>query len=397
MKYVLLIMDGATDLPLPELDGRTPLEVAKTPNLDALAERGRVGACLTVPETLYVGSDVANMAIFGYDPEKHYTGRGPIEAASLKIPLNERDVVYRCNLVSTDGETMVDYSGGHVSTDEARVLITYLEEKLGGRKYSFYPGIQYRHLMVWRDGVPDQETTPPHDIMGKPLADYLPTGEKDDVLRQLMWDSLELLDGHEINRVRREEGKLPANMIWLWGQGFAPRLESFAAKFGLPGAVVAAVDLIRGIGYLAGLQVLDVPGATGYLDTNYRGKAEAALQALQALDLVIVHVEAPDEAGHQGNLDAKIEAIQRIDSDIVGPLREGLAPLEEGWRFMALPDHATPISLRTHSRGPVPFLLYDSRVNATGPRLPYDERGLAETRFHIERGEELLPLLLEKR
>jgi 2,3-bisphosphoglycerate-independent phosphoglycerate mutase len=395
MKYVLLVTDGATDFPIPELDGRTPLEVAKTPNLDRLAEQGRIGSCLTVPDNLYVGSDVANMAIFGYNPETYYSGRAPIEAASLRVPLNERDVVYRCNLISTDGETMMDFSGGHITTDEARVLIEFLGEKLGGRQFSFYPGISYRHLMVWRDGNPGQKTTPPHDIMGKPLAEYLPTGDKEEILRRMMWDSHELLEGHEINRIRREEGHLPANMIWLWGQGFASRLESFAAKFGKPGAVIAAVDLIRGIGQLAGMQVLDVPGITGYLDTNYKGKGSAAVEILQQLDVVIIHVEAPDEAGHNGDLDGKIEAIQRIDADVVGTLREGLSAMKEDWRFMALPDHATPVSLRTHARGPVPFLLYDSRETPSGPRLPFDERGLKETQFHIERGEELMPLLLE--
>ncbi len=395
MKYVLLIPDGASDLPHSDLDGRTPLEVARTPNFDALAQRGRIGSCLTVPDSLPVGSDVANMALFGYDPVKYYTGRGPIEAASMRVPLNDHDVVYRCNLVSSDGEIMVDYSGGHVTTEEARVLIETLEARLGGRRFTFYPGMSYRHLMVWRDGEPGQKTTPPHDIMGEPLAPHLPTGEKDEVLRQLIWDSLELLDGHEVNRRRRAEGHPPANMIWLWGQGFAPKLEPFSTLYGLPGAVVAAVDLIRGIGHLAGLDVLDVPGATGYLDTNYQGKGEAALAALDRLDFVFIHVEAPDEAGHQGDADAKIAAIERIDADIVGPLRAALDAREGGWRFLALPDHATPLALRTHHRGPVPFLLYDSRQALGGPRLPFDERGLAETRFHVERGEEMVPLLLD--
>ncbi|MBW3625135.1 MAG: 2,3-bisphosphoglycerate-independent phosphoglycerate mutase, partial [Armatimonadetes bacterium] len=302
---------------------------------------------------------------------------------------------YRCNLITTDGETMVDYSAGHVTTDEARTLIEHLSEKLGGRKYSFYPGISYRHLMVWRDGNPEQKTTPPHDIMGQPLSTYLPTGEKEEVLRSLMWDAHELLEGHEINRIRREEGKNPANMIWLWGQGFAPKLESFAVKYGRTGAVIAAVDLIRGIGHLAGLKVLDVPGITGYLDTNYKGKGDAAVEALNAYDLVIVHVEAPDEAGHLGDVEEKIKAIERIDSDVVGTILEGMKNIEDDWRFMALPDHATPVSLRTHARGPVPFLLYDSRTTPSGPRLPFDERGLQETRFQIERGEELIPLLLQ--
>jgi 2,3-bisphosphoglycerate-independent phosphoglycerate mutase len=292
---------------------------------------------------------------------------------------------------------MVDYSAGHVTTEEARTLIEFLGEKLGGRKYSFYPGISYRHLMVWRDGNPEQKTTPPHDIMGQPLSTYLPAGEKEEVLRGLMWDAHELLEGHEINRVRREEGHPPANMIWLWGQGFAPRLESFASKYGRTGAVIAAVDLIRGIGHLAGLTVLDVPGITGYLDTNYRNKGEYAARALEEYDVVIVHVEAPDEAGHIGDVEEKIKAIERIDADVVAPIVSGLEKIEDDWRFMALPDHATPVSLKTHARGPVPFLLTDSRKTPSGPHLPFDERGLQETRFHVDRGEELMPLLLENR
>jgi 2,3-bisphosphoglycerate-independent phosphoglycerate mutase len=395
MKYVLFVTDGATDYPIDDLGGKTPLQAARTPHLDWLAENGRIGSCLTVQDHLYVGSDIANMAIFGYDPDLFYTGRGPIEAASLRIPLNERDVTYRCNLISTDGETMLDYSGGHISTEEARVLIEFVGEKLGGTQYSFYPGISYRHLMVWRDGNPEQKTTPPHDILNQPLEPYLPQGEKEETLQRLMWDSHELLEGHEINRIRREEGKKPANMIWLWGQGFAPRLESFAVKFGRPGAVIAAVDLIRGIGFLAGLEVIDVPGATGYLDTNYRGKADATVEALKRLDVAILHIEAPDEAGHNGDYEAKIEAIERIDSEVVATLREGMKEIGDDWRMAVLPDHATPVSLRTHARGPVPFLLYDSRGRASGPRLPFDERGLQETKFHLERGEDLMPLLLE--
>lgn len=395
MKYLILVIDGATDYPLDELEGRTPLQVARKPNLDWYAERGQIGTVNTVPEHLPIGSDVANMAIFGYDPARYYTGRGPIEAASMEIPVEEKDAIFRCNLIATDGEKLLDYSAGHISTEEARVLLQLLEEKLGGKRFHFYPGIQYRHIFVWREGPIDQKTTPPHDIQGEPIEPHLPEGEGDQILRQMMWNSLEILDNHEINRRRRDEGKLPANMIWLWGQGYMPHLPPFSLKTGLTGAVIAAVDLIKGIGRLAGLKVIEVPGATGYIDTNYEGKAQSALEALTTMDFAYIHVEAADEAGHAGDIEMKIEAIERIDRRLVGPLRMGLETFKEGYRLLILPDHATPIPLRTHDRGPVPFLLYDSTKTPSGPRLPFDERALEEAKLQIEEGHSLLNLLLK--
>lgn len=401
MKYILLIPDGASDQPLPDLDGRTPLQVAKMPELAWYVERGRVGALHTIPEGFPPGSDVGNMSLFGYDPRKYYTGRGPIEAAAMGIPLNPRDVVFRCNLVSTDGERMLDYSAGHIPTADARVLIETVGSKLGGRQFTFYPGVSYRHLMVWRDGTAEQATTPPHDILDQPLEPSLPSGEGEDTLRRLMWDSVEILSDHEINRRRRDEGKPPANMIWLWGQGRAASYPLFSVRYGITGAVVSAVDLVRGIGTLAGLEILQVPGITGYLDTNFRGKAEYALEALQRHDLVVIHVEAPDEAGHKGDIDAKVEALQRIDKDVVGVLREGLHKPGTGaaimdYRLLVTPDHPTPIALRTHVAEPVPFLIYDSREEASGPRLPYDERALEETKLRIDEGYRVMDLLLER-
>jgi 2,3-bisphosphoglycerate-independent phosphoglycerate mutase len=394
MKYVVVIPDGASDHPLEELDGRTPLQVARTPNLDTLAERGVVGVAHTIPEGMPPGSDIGNLSVFGYDPAKHYTGRGPIEAASMGVPLNERDVVYRCNLVSSDGERLLDYSAGHIGTEDARALIEHLASRLGARRFTFYPGISYRHLMVWRDGKADLRCVPPHDIMGQPIKENLPVGSGDEVLSSIIWDSLEILDQHEINRRRRSEGLSPANMIWLWGQGLPPRLPSFALLHGVVGAIIAAVDLVRGIGKLAGLQVIDVPGATGYLDTNYRGKGEAALAALQTLDLAIVHIEAPDEAGHKGDIDAKIDAIQKIDDLVIGTLLEGLEPLEGGFRMLVMPDHPTPVLLRTHTSEPVPFLLYDSTSPRSGPALPFDERALEESKLRVEEGHRVISLLL---
>jgi 2,3-bisphosphoglycerate-independent phosphoglycerate mutase len=394
MKYVVLIPDGATDHPLDELDGQTPLQVAKTPNLDALASKGIVGVAHTIPEGMPPGSDVGNLSVFGYDPRQYYTGRGPIEAASMGVPLNPRDVVYRCNLVSTDGEVLLDYSAGHISSEEGRVLIEHLAEEMGSRRFSFYPGVSYRHLLVWRDGTPEQRCVPPHDIVGKPFEPHLPEGDGEEVLRSLIWDSLEILDEHDINKRRRDEGLLPANMIWPWGQGFALSLPSFFLQNGVTGAVIAAVDLVRGIGKLAGFKVVDVPGATGYLDTNYRGKAEAALNSLEEVDLALIHVEAPDEAGHLGDIEAKIEAIERIDHLVVGTLREGLSKFEGGYRILVMPDHPTPIDCRTHCAEPVPFVIYDSTNERSGPSIPFDERALEESKLIVEDGWKVMGLLL---
>jgi len=393
IKYILLVPDGMADRPLDELEGKTPMQVARKPNMDYLAANGKVGAVYTIPPGMDPGSDVAAMSLLGYDPRKYYAGRAPIEAAAMQIALDAKDVAFRCNLVSSDGETMVDYSGGHVSTEEARELITLVNEKLGTTKISFYPGVSYRHIMVWRGGSPDVKTTPPHDIIGKPIRDYLPEGDGEQLLRGLVFDSLELLDSHPINQRRRGEGKPPANMIWLWGQGFSLNLPSFFGKTGLTGAVIAGVDLVRGLGMAAGLKAPKVPGATGYLDTNYEGKADYALDALREVDFVLVHVEAPDEAGHNGDIDAKIEAIESVDKRVLGRLLDGLKGVER-FRILVVPDHVTPISIRTHASDPVPFALFSS-FEPGETNLPFDERAVPETKVRVEEGFRLIELLLK--
>jgi len=399
IKYILLVPDGMADRPLDELSGKTPMQVARKPNMDYLAANGCVGMVRTIPPGMDPGSDVAAMSLLGYDPRKYYTGRAPIEAAAMRIPLDARDVAFRCNLVSSDGETMIDYSGGHVSTEEARELIALVNEKLGSSKISFYPGVSYRHIMVWRGGSPDVKTTPPHNITGKPIEGCLPEGDNEQLLRGLMFDSLELLDNHPINRRRRDAGKSPANMIWLWGQGFSLNLPNFFARTGLTGAVIAAVDLVKGLGMAAGIEAPSVPGATGYLDTNYEGKAACALDALRERDFVLIHIEAPDEAGHNGDIDAKIEAIESVDKRVLGRLLEGLKDVER-FRIMVVPDHVTPISIRTHAEDPVPFALFSS-FEPAGVHLrqsfgePFDERAVPETKLRVEEGFRLIDLLLK--
>jgi 2,3-bisphosphoglycerate-independent phosphoglycerate mutase len=395
LKYILLVPDGAADDPIPDLDGRTPMQAARTPNLDKLANKGKVGSVLTVPDGMYPGSDVANMSLLGYPPAKHYTGRGPIEAAAMQVPLDDKDVAYRCSLVSTDGETLIDYSAGHVTTEEARVLMELVQQKFGSRRFTFFPGVQYRHILRWTDGELNVKTTPPHDIQGKPLQTYLPQGDGEETLRSLIFDSLELLDGHDINRRRRDEGKNPANTLWPWGQGRPTVLPSFFKTRGLSGAVITAVDLLRGLGRCAGMKIVDVPGATGYIDTNYRGKADYTLNTLDSgIDFLFLHIESPDESGHEGNLDHKLRSIEDIDRLVVGPLLDGFKERGEPFRLMVVPDHATPIALKTHRSGPVPFLLYDSQDEQRSS-LPYDERALDETRLIVEEGHRLIELLLK--
>jgi 2,3-bisphosphoglycerate-independent phosphoglycerate mutase len=394
VKYIILVPDGAADDPLPELDGKTPLEAARTPYLDQLAKAGRVGSVLTVPEGMYPGSDVANMALMGYEPARYYTGRGPLEAAALRVPLGERDVAYRCSLVTSDGTTLLDYSAGHIATEEARVLMALVQEKLGSRRFTFFPGVSYRHILRWTDGELHVRTTPPHDIQGQPIEPHLPAGDGESALRGLIYDSLDLLDAHPINRRRRDEGQAPGNLLWPWGQGLAPSLPDFFRTRGLSGAVVTAVDLVRGLGRCAGLRIVDVPGATGYIDTNYVGKAQYGLAALDAgADFLYLHVESPDESGHEGNIDHKIQSLEDIDTFVVGTLLDGFQERKQPFRLLVVPDHATPIALRTHRPGPVPFLLHDSRRDENG-WLPFDERALEDTRLSVEEGHRLIDLLL---
>ena len=392
MKYIMLVPDGMADLPMAELDGQTPMQAARTPNFDILAEKSLVGSVLTVPDGMYPGSDVANMDLLGYDPRRYYTGRGPIEAIAMGVPLDVGDVAYRCSLVTTDGTNLLDNSAGHITTEEARPLIELIDKKLGGAKRRFYPGIQYRHIMAEQGGSVDLKTIPPHDFVGKPLAGYWPEGAGAERLRQLMYDSLELLSDHPINVKRREEGKNPANMIWLWGQGYAPSLPNFLQTFGKKGGVITAVDVVRGLARATGLRVIDVPGATGYIDTDYVAKANYALTALDTLDFIYIHVESPDESGHEGSIDHKLQAIEDTDRKLLGTLREGMVG-RDNYRLVIVPDHKTPISLRTHEAGPVPFLLYDSTKPHTASHFPFDERAVEEATTQVEDGTRLIQML----
>jgi 2,3-bisphosphoglycerate-independent phosphoglycerate mutase len=389
-KYLIIIPDGAADLPLDDLGGRTPLEAARTPNLDAIAREGQVGLVQTIPEQVASpGSDVALLSILGYDPLLYYTGRSPLEAASMGVSLEKEDVAFRCNLVSSNGEKLINYSGGEISTEEARPLIELINQQLGNSRRHFFPGISYRHLMVWRDGPVDLKTIPPHDIQGQPLAPNLPQGEGADTLKSLIFDSLEILDHHEINKRRRDQGKPPANMIWLWGQGKAPSLPSFSVRWGVAGAVIAAVDLVRGVAKYAGLTAPAVAGATGGLDTDFAAKGKAGIEALQKADFVLVHVEAPDEAGHNGDLEKKIWAIEQIDAKVVGPLYQHMA--KSRGRMLILPDHRTPVSIKTHSRHPVPFVLWPGEGKAGA----FSEAEAGATGLRVEEGHRLIEMLFE--
>ena len=378
MKYVVIIGDGMADRPVEVLDGKTPLQKAAIPNMDRLVQQGTIGKIRTVPEGFHAGSDIANLNILGYEPQKFYSGRAPLEAASIGIGLREDDVAYRCNLVTLKYNkdktraVMDDYSSGHISTGEATELMNEINSEIGSAEIRFYPGVSYRHIMVWSSGATDIECTPPHDITGKDIADYLPVGEREDMLRDIMMKASGILEGHPVNRERMKKGNKPANSIWFWGQGKKLNIPTFREKYSLEGALVSAVDLMRGLGINAGFEILQVPGITGYLDTNYIGKAEAALDALKQKDIVYIHVEAPDEAGHSGKVADKIQAIEDFDRLVVGTVLEGLKSFDE-YRVLILPDHATPISIKTHSEEPVPFVIFDSRNRRENKGIGFDE------------------------
>jgi 2,3-bisphosphoglycerate-independent phosphoglycerate mutase len=399
MKYIVLLGDGMSDEAVNDLNGKTPLQAAKTPNMDAMARRGRIGLARTVPKGLPPGSDVANLSVFGYDPRTCYTGRSPLEAASMGVHLGPDDVAFRVNLVNlqpTKGTlVMNDYSAGHISTEEGRELIEAIQQQIGGDEFQFYPGVGYRHLMVWRNGRSGMTATPPHDISGLSILDYLPKGDGADQLINLMNSSQMILNNHPQYRRRLEANKVPANSIWLWGHGKAPRMESFKEKFGLTGAVISAVDLINGIGIGAGLDVVRVKGATGYIDTNYEGKVQAALEALETHDYVYLHVEAPDEASHSGNLAHKLQAIEDFDARVVGPIMEGIRRFGS-YRILCTPDHPTPIKLRTHTGEPVPFILYDGGESENDTVTGYDEESAQAAGLVMEEGYRLMELLLER-
>jgi len=398
MKYVILIGDGMGDYPLPDLGGKTPLEAAATPNMDALARQGELGLARTIPIGMEPGSDIANLAIMGYDPARYHTGRAPLEAAALGVKLAPEEVAFRCNLVTIRAEPgglfMEDYAAGHITSEEAKELIQALEDALGQDGRHFYPGVSYRHLLVWSQGDAAWKTYPPHDHSGQEVGRLMQNEGPVAPLWGLIRASWPILQEHDLNRRRRAAGKRPANSIWLWGQGRPPALPTVQERFGLSGAVICAVDLIRGIGLYAGLTSITVPGATGYLDTNYEGKVEAALTALKEKDLAFIHVEAPDEAGHKGELQLKIQAIEDFDARVVGPLLRGLKQLGDH-RVLLMCDHLTPIAVKTHTPEPVPFVLFDSRHAGETPR-PYSEAAAQASGLLLEQGAELLSRLISR-
>ncbi|MHC4983547.1 MAG: cofactor-independent phosphoglycerate mutase [Planctomycetota bacterium] len=395
MKYAVVIPDGAADLPLEELDGKTPLAAAQKPNMDWIATNGKCGTVCNIPERMPCGSDVAMLSVLGYDPKQYYTGRAPLEAAARGIQIADDELAFRCNFVTIAEGIMEDYSAGHISTEEAQALIAELNSELASDQFTFHAGVSYRHLMTFK-GDCSATTTPPHDILGKKVAPHMPKGKGSQDLRNLMEKSQKLLADHEVNVVRRDLGENAATSIWLWGQGKMPQLPSFAERFGIRGAVITAVDLVRGIAKLIGWELIEVPGATGYVDTNYAGKGAAAVEALDRFDLVVVHVEAPDEAGHNAEPDAKVKAIEQIDRHVVGPLLERLKTEGDEWRILVLPDHPTPCAVRTHTADAVPLAMAGKDV-ASVLHGPLTEETAAQSDLHIDSGCELMEYFLKIR
>ena len=412
MKYVVVLGDGMADRPVPELGGRTPLQVARKPNIDSLARRGEVGLARTVPESMPPASDVANLAVMGYDPALYYTGRSPLEAISMGLRLAPDDVAYRCNLVTLEGagayedRIMLDYCGGEISTEEGRELMAEVDRHMGRGSMSskggsadgpsFHGGISYRHCMIWKGGPERCGLTPPHDIPLMKIGDYLPRGEANRPLLELMRESNAFLEGHPVNRARIGKGLRPANSIWLWGEGRRPAIPSFRGKFGVEGAMISAVDLLKGLAICVGMRSVDVEGATGDIHTNFAGKADAALRELDlGADVVYVHVEAPDECGHRHEVQNKVRSIELIDELVVGRIVAGLEARGGTYRMLVTPDHPTPLAIRTHSRDPVPFVLFDSSAPRGSDLDGYDEYEAAKTGIFVEHGHELMGRLLK--
>jgi 2,3-bisphosphoglycerate-independent phosphoglycerate mutase len=374
-------------------DGKTILQAAEIQNTDKISINGKQGIVQTIPPDMPPGSDVAQMSLLGYDPLQYYSGRAPIEAAAQDIKLAPDDWVFRCNLVTIADGKMADHSAGHISTDEAAKLIYELENTLADEHLHFYAGVSYRHLCVISGEKFDVQTQPPHDIIGRKVSKNLPHGKNADRLNDIMARSQHLFADHDINRVRRDLGENPVSSVWLWGEGQKARLKSFRKRFGLKGAAITAVDLVRGLAKLIGFDVIDVPGATGFFDTNYTGKADAALEALQNYDLVFVHVEAPDEAGHSGNAELKKRAVEMIDKHIVGPVYDALQKYES-WRILVMPDHPTPIETRAHTDDPVPFAMDGTGINGILHK-PFCEDNAYQSGFRVENGFEMMEYFLK--
>ena len=401
MKYVVILGDGMADYPDKNLNGKTPLEVANKPYIDGLARVSEAGLCSTIPQGMKPGSDVANLSVLGYDPAKCYSGRSPLEAASIGIELKDTDVTARANLVTLSDEevyedkTMIDYSAGEITTAEAKVLIDYLAEKLNGDGYSLYSGVSYRHCLVKENGRIAGDLTPPHDITGKAVKGHLPESAEGKKYLALMKKSYELLKDHPVNLQRIKEGKNPATSLWFWGEGTKPDLPDFKEKFGIQGAMISAVDLLKGIGKLSGMRVIEVEGATGNYDTNFIGKAEACLKALKdGADYVYIHMEAPDECGHHGDAEHKVYSIEQIDG-VVKTVVEGLKATGEDFAVLICPDHPTPLSVKTHTSDPVPYIIYRSGKKVKGIES-YTEKNAASTGIFLPHGYDLMSKLLGK-
>ena len=402
MKYLLILADGMADYPILELDNKTPLEFANTPYMDKLAENALIGNVKTIPDNFPPGSDVANLSVMGFEPSIYYTGRSPLEAISMGVRLSDSDLAIRCNLVTLSSadkyhnRIMLDYSAGEITNEEANTLINDIQNELGKNIFNFYAGISYRNLAVWSEGVNNQlRLTPPHDILDKQITSYIPNGDNSDLLLDLMVKSNEILENHPVNIKRKAAGKNPANSIWLWGEGHNPALPSFKEKYNINGSVVAAVDLVKGIGISAGLKSITVAGATGAIETNFAGKAQAALDELQnGQDFVYLHIESPDEAGHQGNMAKKIWAIEQIDKEVLGLIYSKIDNFAE-IRILLLPDHPTPISVRTHTADPVPFILYDKNNLVNNKLGLYNEKTASEGIF-LDSGSRLMDMFIGK-
>ncbi|MGA1826535.1 MAG: cofactor-independent phosphoglycerate mutase [bacterium] len=393
-RYIIIVPDGSADYPINELGQKTIFQAAHIPHIDYLAQNGEIGLVQTIPEGLPAGSDVANLSVLGYNPQVYYTGRSPLEAASIGVELKENDIAYRCNFVTLHDGKMVNFCADHITTSEADDLIAFLNQQIKNvtdTTIRFYTGTSYRHLMVWENGDESAVCIPPHDITGQDIESHLPTGDGSDFLKRLQDLSRQILTDHPINKARIKKGKLPANSIWLWGQGRKPNLPTFLEKYHIKGSLISAVDLLKGIGIYLGLTIISVPGATGYIDTNYRGKAEYALKALEDNDFIFIHIEAPDEAAHSGNIKAKIRAVEDIDTLIVGTLLSGLKQYSD-YHIMLLPDHFTPIEVMTHTREKVPFLIYKSKeINKNKPpHEGFHELSAQNSKIVFQDGEKLM-------
>lgn len=401
MKYLVLLCDGMADYPVEELGGKTPMGASKTPSMDKLAKGSRIGLVKTVADNMKPGSDVANLAVLGYDPQVYYSGRSPLEAGSIGIDMKPTDVSFRCNLVTLSDEenyedkTILDYCADDISTAEAKVLVEYLAEHFDNDEFRLYSGVSYRHCLIWNNGTLDVGTlTPPHDITGKPIKEFIPSHENAKKLYDMMVKSYDILKDHPVNQARIARGKRPANSMWFWGEGVRKALMPFEEKYGLKGSIISAVDLLKGIGKFSGMNVVDVEGATGYIDTNFEGKAEACIREFEnGQDFVYIHVEAPDECGHRHEIENKKKSLEIIDEKILTPVLEALEKYDD-YKVLIMPDHATPLSLKTHTNDPIPFLMYHKKGEVKGCD-EYTEETAKQTGDYIENGHELMKMFIE--